>query len=539
MTDAADEMMPELTNFCLLSVNVRHFSRMLYMEDIIQQRNHAMNQQLKLIDAANAMARAAKKKTLRQRFSDLEKVLELERESGELSAKLKEAESERLMLKHYISEENITRINKYIEASELLTNRVRRDLLERDSQLRRMEEVLVSAWGRLRNLSQSEQDLSSHLLHPSNIFTDSGQRVPCRGELDGQWDKLKKALRTKEEEITYLQHLLRDQKEEMEVKWAALEEKLLRQAKDGESHARRLCEKDQSSRKKFSHIKSQVRKDLFEKEEYLKKELSDINEGLSGELWERCEQLGKELSQREEGLKMEVLEMSKKELSESNKNLQTELSGRLDGLAQRRDLLEKELVQSTKNQLSESEEQFQKELSEREKDFNRNLTKEHFAKELSERNDSFKKELVEKAEDFREELLQMEERLKKEASERKHSFLKKLLEQERSHQMESSENPTDAREVRRQKMKRLTTKKDKSSKPEVTHNQQKVPSASVQLSDITVRQHNPPPEVLQPDFGPEKSACPYLLEQTEEKEDEEVTLTLRSTQQTQRQTSNQ
>lgn len=394
---------------------------MLYIEDIIQRKNRTMNEQLKLINAANDMARLAKKKTLGQRFEDLEKVLELERESGELSSKLKHAETERLKLKYYISEENVARINKYIEASELLTNRVRRELLERESQLRRMEEVLVAAWGRLRNLPQSEQEFSSHLHHLSEFLRDSGQRVPCRCELDGQWDKLKTALKSKEEEIAHLQQLQRDQEEEMKMKWAALEEKLLREVKDTESHAGHLHEKDESIRKKFSEIKRNVRKELSEKEENMKKELADVDKDLKWKLSKRYEQLGKELSEKEGGLKLKVLQMSKKELSERNKNLRKELCERQDELTRKRDVLEKELLESTKKNLSESEEQFQKELSEREKNFNKNLTKEHFTKEHSERNGSFKNELCEKTEAFREELLQMEERLKEEALERKDS----------------------------------------------------------------------------------------------------------------------
>lgn len=438
MTDAAAEMTLDPTNVRRLSANVRHLSRMLYIEDIIQQKNHAMNEQLKLINEANDMARAAKKKSLRQRLDDLEKVLELERQSGELRSKLKDAESERLKLEYYISEENITRINKYIEESELLTNRVRRDLLERDSQLRRIQEVLVTAWGQLRNLPQPEQ-------HFSEFLADSGKGVPCQCELDGRWDKLKKALKTKEEEIAYLQHLLGDQKEEMERKWAALEEKLLRQTKDGESQARHLCEEDESIRKKFSEIKSHLKKELSEKEEYLKKELCDIDEDLNGELSERYEQLRKELSEKEEALKMKVLQMSQKELSERDKNLRKELCERQDGLAQRRGVLEKELLESTKKSLSESEEHFQKELSEREQDFNQNLSKEPFSKELSERNDGFQRELCERAEDFRQELLQMEERLKKEISERKDIFMKKLLQREKPHKTEASAKYTNAR----------------------------------------------------------------------------------------------
>lgn len=488
MTDAAAETTPDPSDVRRLSVNVRHLSRMLYMEEIIQHKNHTLNEQLKLINAANDLARAAKKKNLRQRFDDLEKVLELERQSGELSWKLKDAESERLKLKYYISEENVSRINRYIEASELLTNRVRRDLLERDSQLRCIEEVLVSAWGRLRNLPQSEQEFSSHLLHLSEFLTDSGRRVPCRCELDGQWDNLKKALNTKEEEIAYLQHLLRQQKEEMEMKGAALEEKLLRQM-DGESHERQVSERDESIRRKFSEIKSQVRTELLEKEECLKKELSDIDQALNGELSERYEQFRKELSQREESLKMKVLQMSKKELNERNKTIRKELCERQDGLAQRRDVLEKELLESTKKNLSESEKQFQKELSAREKSSNKELAKEQFAKELSERNDSFRKELCERAEDFREELLQMEERLKKEVSERKDSFMKKLLEREKTHKTESSERYAKARELagtqemKEQKLKRSIKENDRPSSLEAAEDHRKIRPSSFLLSD--------------------------------------------------------
>ncbi|CAG12567.1 unnamed protein product [Tetraodon nigroviridis] len=94
-----------------------------------------------------------------------------------------EAEREKLTLKYYISEEHVGRIHKDVEASERLTDRARRELLE----------------------------------------TDAG--VPCGCELDGRWDELKKAMETKEEEVAYLQHLLREQKEEMEAKGAALEER--------------------------------------------------------------------------------------------------------------------------------------------------------------------------------------------------------------------------------------------------------------------------------------------------------------------------
>lgn len=454
---------------------------MLYMEETIQQRQHTVNQQLKLINAANDTARAAKNKTLRQRFDDLDKVLELERESGELSTKLKDAESERLKLKYYISEENVSRINKYIEASELLTNRVRRDLLERDSQLRRTEEALVSAWGQLRNLPQSEQEFSSLLHHLSEFLTDSGKRVPCRCELDGQWDKLHQALKAKEEKVAYLQHLLRDQQEEMEAKWAALEEKLLGQTEDGDRH---LCEKDESIKKKFSDIKSQLRKELSEKEEALRKELSNVDEDLTGELSETCQQLGKELLQKEEGLKIKVLQISKTELSDRNKKLRKKLCERPEGL-------EKELLDSTKKALSESEEHFLKELSERGKDFNKNFPKEQFAKELLERNDSFKEELCETAEAFSEELLQMEERLKKEVSERTNSLMKKLLEEANAHKMETSEKDRYAKEVAC--TQKLTRSKEKHTtfNRRASEHQQKMRSSSV-LRAVTVRHKKKP-----------------------------------------------
>lgn len=204
MTDAAAEATPEPPSLRHLSANARQLSRMLYMEDIVQQRNATVDQQLKLVNAASDAARAAQKKRLRHRLADLEKVLELERENGELSSRLMEAEREKLTLKYYISEEHVSRIHKYIEASELLTNRARRELLERDAQLRRTQQVLLCARGQLGNLPEV-------LAHP-------GAGVPCGCELDGRWDELKKAMETKEEEVAYLQHLLREQKEEMEAK---------------------------------------------------------------------------------------------------------------------------------------------------------------------------------------------------------------------------------------------------------------------------------------------------------------------------------
>lgn len=488
--DAAAEKTPDLSNIRRLSGNVRHLSRMLYMEEVVQQKSQTTNEQLKLIDAANQMERSAKKKYLAHRLEHLEKVLELERQSGELSSTLKDAESERLKLKYYISEENVSRISRYIEASELLTSRVRRDLLDRESQLQRLQDLLLSAWGRLRSLPQSEQEFSSHLHQLSEFLSDSGKRVPCRCELDGQWDKLRKALKTKEEEIAYLQHLLREQKEEMEKKRAALEEKLLRQAKDRDGDGGHLCDKDQSVRRKFSQKKSQWRKELSEKEEQLRKELSDIEQELNEELSLRYEQLGKELSQKEESLKTKVVQMSKNELSERNKSIRKELRERQDVLAQRQDVLEKELMEGTKKSLSESEEQFQKELSEREKSFSTNLTKEQITTELWERNDSFRRELSGRADDFREELFKMEERLKKELSDRRERFIQTFLDRENVQRTETSEDGRElaaTQEEKQPKAKRPVKDKDKSSKMDASEKQQKLRPSSVPLSDIRVR----------------------------------------------------
>lgn len=491
--DAAEKT-PDLSNIRRLSGNVRHLSRMLYMEEVVQQKSQTTNEQLKIIDAANQMERSAKRKYLAQRLEHLEKVLELERQSGELSSTLKDAESERLKLKYYISEENVSRISRYIEASELLSSRVRRDLLDRESQLQRLQDLLLSAWGRLRSLPQSEQEFSSHLQQLSEFLSDSGRRVPCQCELDGQWDKVRKALKTKEEEIAYLQHLLREQKEEMEKKRAALEGKLLRQAKDRDEDRDRdgghLCEKDQSIRRKFSEKKSQVRKELSEKEEQLRKELSDIEQELKEELSLRYEQLGKELSQKEESLKTKLVQMSKDELSERNKSIRKELRERQDVLAQRQDVLEKELVESSKKSLSDSEEQFQKELSEREKSFSTNLTKEQITTELWERNDSFRRELSGRADDFREELFKMEERLKKELSDRRERFIQTFLDRENVQRTETSEDGRElaaTQEEKQPKAKRAVRDKDKSSKMDASEKQQKLRPSSVPPSDIRVR----------------------------------------------------
>lgn len=453
MTDAAAESTPDPATVCRLSGNVRHLSRMLYMEDTVQQKNHTMNEQLKLINAASDMARVAKKKSLRQSFEDLEKVLELERESAELSWKLKDAESERLKLKYYISEENVSRINKYIEASEVLTNRVRRDLLERDSQLRHMEELLVSAWEQLSTLPQPGQHVSSHLME---LLADS-KRLSCRCELDGQWDKLRRALKTTEEEMEHLQLLLREQKEEMEVKRNALEEKLLRQT-GGDSRGRRPAEKDESVRKKISEIKSQVRKELSEKEEKLRKELSDAHQELTEELSQRHQELRKELSQRDEGLKTRVLQLSRKELSESSKSIRRELRERREGLAQRAEAQEKELLESTKKALSEHQELFQKELSERQKEQQPAVS------------DSFRTELW-GTEDVRDELLE------RDASHRRAGLMEKLAERDRSHR--------DKR-----KTKRAARDKDRSSNPEA----EKPPPPSA-LPELTVRPRHSPETV--------------------------------------------
>lgn len=236
------------------------------MESIVQQRNHITNEQLQLINMVNDMERAAKRSTLMQKVGDFEKVLKIESECNELSSKLKTAESEKLKIKYYIAEETITGIKKYTEESEILTNKHRRALLERDSQLRRIEEVLVIAWRQLRNLPRSEQEFSKHLHSLSELVRGSDTGVTCRCELDGQWDTFKKALKTKDEEIAHLQHILNDQKEEMEIRCAALEAKLLKQMKDRESHMRTLYEKDENIRRAFSDVKIHFREELSKKE---------------------------------------------------------------------------------------------------------------------------------------------------------------------------------------------------------------------------------------------------------------------------------
>lgn len=265
MTDATAEMMPDLKNKHP-SGTIKHLARMLYMESVVQQRNHITNEQLQLINMVNDMERAAKRRTLIQKVGDFEKVLQIESECNELSSKLKTAESEKLKIKYYIAEENITGIKKYIEESEILTNKHRRALLERDSQLRRMEEVLVSAWRQLKNLPHSEQETSKHLDSLSELVKGSNTGVTCRCELDGQGDKFKKTLKTKDEEIAHLQHALNEQKEEMERKCAALEGRLLKQMKDRESHMRALYEKDENIRRTFSDVKIHFREELSRKE---------------------------------------------------------------------------------------------------------------------------------------------------------------------------------------------------------------------------------------------------------------------------------
>lgn len=281
MTDAVAGITPDLKTKPL-SGTIKHLARMLYMESVVHQRNHITNEQLQLINMLNDMERAAKRRTLMQKVGDFQKVLKIESECIELSSKLKTAESEKLKLKYYIAEENISGIKKYTEESEVLTNKHRRALLERDSQLRRIEDLLVIAGRQLRDLPHSEQECSTHL-RLSELVKGSDTGVACRGELDGQGDKFEKALKTKDGEIAHLQHILNDQKEEMEMKCAALEEKLLKQMKDRESHMRALYEKDENIRRTSSDVEIHFREELSKKE-HLKKELSTTDETLSGEL---------------------------------------------------------------------------------------------------------------------------------------------------------------------------------------------------------------------------------------------------------------
>lgn len=136
----ATEMMPDPINRRLCGT-LKHLTHMLYMEDIVQQRNHIMNEQLQLINIEHEMARAAKKRNLTQKLDDFKKVLEIENECNELRSQLKTAQLERQKLKYYISEQNVTRIKEYIEASEILTNKNRRVLLERESQLSQYDRI--------------------------------------------------------------------------------------------------------------------------------------------------------------------------------------------------------------------------------------------------------------------------------------------------------------------------------------------------------------------------------------------------------------
>ncbi|TWW60868.1 hypothetical protein D4764_05G0009580 [Takifugu flavidus] len=384
---------------------------MPYMEDIVQQRNHIMNEELQLINIDHEMERVAKKRNQTQKLDDFQKVLEIESECNELRSQLKTAESERLKLKYYISEENVARINEYIEVSEILINKNRRVLLERESQLRQTEEGLVIAWGQLRNLPHSDQEFSKHLHSLAEFMRDSDTRVPCRCELDRQRDTFKEALKIKDEEIAHLQHIFHGQKEEMEMKCTALGEKLLMHMKDRESNMRVLYEKDDSIRRKFSDIKIQFKKELLEKEHHLKKELSTIDEDFSGELSEKHEHFREELSQKEDGFKRKVLQTIKKEISERNKNIRKESQ---EALSQRLDMKEKEIFKSLQKELSESNDGFREMLFER---------KEHFSKELSDRNHSFMKELSERERTF-----------KKEFSEKYNIVIELLSELEMKHQ---------------------------------------------------------------------------------------------------------
>lgn len=370
---------------------LKRLSRMPYMEDIVQQRNHIMNEELQLINIEHEMERAARKRNLMQKLDDFEKVLEIESECNELRSQLKTAELERLKLKYYISEENVARIKEYIEVSEILINKNRRVLLERESELRQTEEGLVITWGQLRNLPHSDQEFSKHLHSLSEFIRDSDTRVACRCELEGERDKFKEALKIKDEEIAHLQYIVHGQKEEMEKKCTALGEKLLLQLKDRESNMRALYEKDDSIRRKFSDIKMQFRKELQEKEQHLKKGLSTIDVDFSGELSEKHEHFREELSQKEEGLKRKVLQMIKKEISARNKNIRKEGQ---EALSQRLDMKEEEIFESLQKELSESNNGFRKMLCER---------KERFSKELSDRNRSFMKGLSEREKTFNKE----------------------------------------------------------------------------------------------------------------------------------------
>lgn len=445
MMDAVTETMLDPKNGRLCGT-LKRLPSMLYMEDIVQHRNHTMTQQLQLINTENEMARAAKKRNLMQKIDDFEKVLEIQNECNELISQLKTAELERLKLKCYISEENVTRIKEYIKGSEILTNKDRRLLLERDSQLRRVEEVLVIAWGQLRNLPHSEQELSKHLHSMLEFMRGSETRVPCRCELEGQWDKFQRALKIKDEEIAYLKHILHGHKEEMEMKCTALGEKLLMQMKDGESNMRALYEKDDKIRRKFSDVKIHFRTEFSEKEQDLKNELSTIDEELSGELSEKHEDFMEELSQREEGLKRKVLQMIKKEICERNRNIRKD----------RQEVLkEDEIFKGAKKKLSESKDGFREMLFE--------LT-ECFKKELSDRNHSFMKELS-----------QREKIFKKEISEKYNTVIELLSELELKHQ----------------KLMKSIKERDRSSK---VRNQQKIRCLSDLDPDITVS-HPPPSKI--------------------------------------------
>lgn len=387
------EMMPDPKNRRLCGT-LKRLSRMPYMEEIVQQRNHIMNEQLQLINIEHEMKRAAKKRNLTQKLDDFEKVLEIEGECNELRSQLKTAELERLKLKYYISEENVARIKEYIEASEILINKNRRVLLEKESELRQTEEGLVIAWGQLRNLPHSDREFSKHLHCLSEFMVDSDTRVPCRCELEGERDKFKEALKIKDEEIVHLQYIFHGQKEEMEMKCTALGEKLFMQLKDMEINMRALYEKDDNIRRKFSDIKIQFRKELLEKEQHLKKGLSTIDEDFSGELSEKHDHFREELSQKEEGLKRKVLQIIKKKISERNKNIRKEGQ---KALSQSLDMKEEEIFESLQKDLSESNDGFRKMLC---------VWKERFSKDLSDRNRSFMKEFSERERIFNKEFLE-------------------------------------------------------------------------------------------------------------------------------------
>lgn len=325
MIDAADQTPPDPQVVCE-SRNMLDLAKVFVMEDMIEHSKETRNEQVKIMNMAKDMVRAAKEKEVMQKLDHLEKLLQLEKECN----KLMTVELERLKVKALTPHRSTAGVQ-----TEVLTSRDRRELLETESQLTQVKEDLLIALEQLENLPDSEQRFYKHLYGLSEVGTGSDPGVSWRCELEEQWDTFKRAHTTEDQEMAHLQQTLYNQQEEMKMKVANLEEKLLQQMKDAELHRR---ENDEKVRMKVSDLKTHLRREISDKGQHLKEELSGAEKDLKKELSKMLEQL----KQREEDLKM-------KALHKANQRFRQELQ-------QRRDVLEEEALESMKKLLSELEE---------------------------------------------------------------------------------------------------------------------------------------------------------------------------------------